>query len=89
MLNLLVPYLEQGQRTHLMGLVDAYNRRLKMAKWTAFPHVGDYQFDAASVQKYWARLHAGDAEPLPRTWRYWKPGSSFITANFKKRSRLA
>jgi hypothetical protein len=25
-LNLLVPYLEQGQRTHLMGLVDAYNR---------------------------------------------------------------
>lgn len=37
-----------------------------MAKWTAFPHLGDYPFDAASVQRDWARLHAGDAEPLPR-----------------------
>jgi AcrR family transcriptional regulator len=25
-LNLLMPYLEQGQKMHLMGLVDAYNR---------------------------------------------------------------
>jgi tetratricopeptide (TPR) repeat protein len=37
-----------------------------MAKWTAFPHPGDYPFDAASVRSEWARLHAGDAEPLPR-----------------------
>lgn len=37
-----------------------------MAKWTAFPHTGDYHFDAASVRKQWARLHAGDTEPLPR-----------------------
>ena len=37
-----------------------------MGKWTAFPHLGDYAFDAASVKKQWARLHAGDAEPLPR-----------------------
>ena len=36
-----------------------------MAKWTAFPHAGDYDFDAASVKKSWARLHAGDSEPLP------------------------
>ncbi|OOG50839.1 tetratricopeptide repeat protein [Polaromonas sp. C04] len=36
-----------------------------MAKWTAFPHAGDYDFDAASVKKNWARLHAGDSEPLP------------------------
>lgn len=36
-----------------------------VTKWTAFPHLGDYQFDAASVRKHWARLHAGDAEPLP------------------------
>jgi tetratricopeptide (TPR) repeat protein len=36
-----------------------------MAKWTAFPHLGDFQFDAGSVKKHWARLHAGDAEPLP------------------------
>jgi hypothetical protein len=37
-----------------------------MAKWTAFPHLGDYPFDTASVRAEWARLHAGDAEPLPR-----------------------
>ncbi|HCE29669.1 MAG TPA: hypothetical protein DET46_13895, partial [Comamonadaceae bacterium] len=37
-----------------------------MAKWTPFPHPGDYQFDAASLKKQWARLHAGDAEPLPK-----------------------
>ncbi len=37
-----------------------------MAKWTAFPHTGDYGFDAAGVRKHWARLHAGDAEPLPK-----------------------
>ena len=37
-----------------------------MAKWTAFPHPGEFQFDAATVRKQWARLHAGDAEPLPK-----------------------
>lgn len=37
-----------------------------MAKWTPFPHAGDYQFDAASLKKQWARLHTGDAEPLPK-----------------------
>ena len=36
-----------------------------MAKWTAFPY-DLYDFDAARVKKLWARLHAGDAEPLPR-----------------------
>lgn len=37
-----------------------------MAKWTPFPHAGDYSFDAASVKKQWARLHGGDAEPCPK-----------------------
>ena len=36
-----------------------------MAKWTAFPHAGEYRFDAVSVRDSWSRLHAGDAEPLP------------------------
>ena len=35
-------------------------------KWTAFPHLGDYSFDVASVKKNWARLHQGDCEPLPK-----------------------
>lgn len=36
-----------------------------MAKWTAFPQLGEYRHDADSVVRDWARLHAGDAEPLP------------------------
>ncbi len=37
-----------------------------MAKWTAFPYdAADYTYDAATLKKKWARLHAGDAEPLP------------------------
>lgn len=35
------------------------------AKWTAFPHAGEFDYDAAGVRRHWARLHAGDAEPLP------------------------
>ncbi|MDB5894733.1 MAG: hypothetical protein JWQ88_2264 [Rhodoferax sp.] len=36
-----------------------------MAKWTAFPHLGEYRYDAHAVARDWDRLHAGDAEPLP------------------------
>jgi tetratricopeptide (TPR) repeat protein len=37
-----------------------------MGPWTAFPQLGSYRYDAASVTREWARLHAGDAEPLPQ-----------------------
>ena len=37
-----------------------------MAKWTAFPHLGEYPFDVARLKKLWPRLHAGDMEPLPQ-----------------------
>ncbi len=37
-----------------------------MGRWTAFPHAGDYPFDAERVAREWDRLHAGDAEPLPQ-----------------------
>ena len=36
-----------------------------MAKWTPFPHAGDYAFDAPSLKANWTRLHQGDCEPLP------------------------
>ena len=51
-----------------------------MAKWTAFPHAGEFSYDAATVRKQWARLHAGDAEPLPQdedvlaAWTYFHNG---------------
>jgi tetratricopeptide (TPR) repeat protein len=37
-----------------------------VGKWVAFPHLGDYELDADTVRREWARLHAGDAEPLPQ-----------------------
>jgi tetratricopeptide (TPR) repeat protein len=37
-----------------------------MAKWTAYPHAGEFSYDTATVRKQWKRLHAGDAEPLPQ-----------------------
>jgi tetratricopeptide (TPR) repeat protein len=36
-----------------------------MASWTAFPRLGDFDYDADSLPREWARLHGGDAEPLP------------------------
>lgn len=36
-----------------------------MEPWVAFPHAGEYRFTPAIVAARWARLHAGDAEPLP------------------------
>jgi tetratricopeptide (TPR) repeat protein len=53
-----------------------------MAKWTAFPHDADaYSYDAATLKKKWARLHAGDAEPLPKddkvlaAWQHFHAGA--------------
>ncbi len=38
-----------------------------MAKWTAFRYTdADYRLTPAALKKQWARLHAGDAEPLPK-----------------------
>ena len=37
-----------------------------MARWTAFPFDGTaYRYEAATLQRLWPRLHAGDAEPWP------------------------
>lgn len=36
-----------------------------MSDWSAFPHAGEFRFDAAQVLRQWPRLHAGDAEPVP------------------------
>ena len=34
-------------------------------KWALFPHAGEYTHTTTSLKKHWARLHAGDREPLP------------------------
>jgi len=56
-----------------------------MAKWTAFPHDGaDYTYDAAALKKNWARLHAGDAEPLPKDGEVLAAWALFHAGEFQK-----
>ena len=55
-----------------------------MAKWTAFPYAGEYSFDAASVKKKWARLHAGDLEPLPKNPAVLQAWVDFHNGEFHK-----
>jgi len=55
-----------------------------MAKWTAFPHPGDYTFDAASLKKSWPRLHQGDCEPLPKDAAVLQAWLLFHNGEFQK-----
>ena len=56
-----------------------------MAKWTAFPHDGaDYTYDGAALKKNWARLHAGDAEPLPKDDKVLAGWALFHAGEFQK-----
>lgn len=56
-----------------------------MAKWTAFPHDNSaYVYDAAALKKKWARLHAGDAEPLPKDDKVLAAWALFHAGEFQK-----
>ena len=55
-----------------------------MAKWTAFPHAGEFDYDAATVRKSWNRLHAGDAEPLPDDEGVLRAWALFHNGEFQK-----
>jgi tetratricopeptide (TPR) repeat protein len=56
-----------------------------MAKWTAFPYdKADYIYDSAALKKNWARLHAGDAEPLPKDAKVAEAWALFHAGDFQK-----
>src|SRR5512144_2781526 len=56
-----------------------------MAKWTAFPYASDdYRYDAAALKKKWARLHAGDAEPVPKDDKVLAAWTLFHAGEFQK-----
>ncbi len=59
-----------------------------MAKWAAFPHLGDYTFDTTSVKKHWARLHQGDAEPLPKATKVLEAWAHFHNGEFQLAAEL-
>jgi tetratricopeptide (TPR) repeat protein len=56
-----------------------------MAKWTAFPYDNDaYTYDTAALKKRWARLHTGDAEPLPKDDKVLAAWALFHAGEFQK-----
>jgi tetratricopeptide (TPR) repeat protein len=56
-----------------------------MAKWTAFPYDdADYSLDVAALKKQWARLHLGDAEPLPKDDKVLAAWALFHAGEFQK-----
>ncbi|MBE7417332.1 MAG: hypothetical protein HS128_06160 [Ideonella sp.] len=56
-----------------------------MAKWSGFPYPSDdYVYDTAALKKKWARLHAGDAEPLPKDDKLLAAWSLFHAGEFQK-----
>jgi len=55
-----------------------------MSKWTAFPYAGTYCFDATSIKDHWARLHAGDLEPLPEDPAVLQAWVHFHNGEFQK-----
>ena len=59
-----------------------------MTKWTPFPHLGEYTYDATSVKKHWAKLHAGDAEPLPTNEKLLEAWALFHSGEFQKAAEL-
>ncbi|HET9820695.1 MAG TPA: hypothetical protein VFQ16_02600 [Burkholderiaceae bacterium] len=54
-----------------------------MAKWTAFP-AELFDLDTAAVKKQWARLHAGDTEPLPKDTKVLEAWVWFHRGEFQK-----
>ena len=55
-----------------------------MAKWTAFPQLDECPFEPAALAKQWARLHAGDAEPMPPDPAVLAAWSLFHAGEFQK-----
>ena len=56
-----------------------------MAKWTAFPYdAAEYTYDAATLKKKWARLHAGDAEPYPQDDKVLAAWALYHAGEFQK-----
>lgn len=55
-----------------------------MGKWAAFPHLGEFGFGADEVRRHWARLHAGDAEPLPADPAVLEAWTLFHRGEFQK-----
>lgn len=56
-----------------------------MAQWSAFPYAdAAYVYTPAALKKHWARLHAGDAEPLPKDDKVLAAWALFHAGEFRE-----
>ena len=59
-----------------------------MNRWLAFPYdAAGYRYGATALRARWAALHAGDAEPLPRSARLLDAWAQFHAGNFEAAAR--
>lgn len=57
--------------------------------WAKFPYPEKaYVYTAASLKKAWARLHTGDAEPLPKDAALLEAWIAFHAGDFEKAAKL-
>lgn len=59
-----------------------------MTQWVAFPHAGEFNHTESSLKKQWARLHAGDCEPLPHTPAQWQAWACFHNGDFQHATEI-
>ncbi|TXH89954.1 MAG: hypothetical protein E6Q78_05965 [Rhodoferax sp.] len=55
-----------------------------MADWVEFAHVDGFAFDTARLKRNWAKLHTGDAEPLPSNPQVLAAWALFHSGRFKE-----
>jgi tetratricopeptide (TPR) repeat protein len=56
-----------------------------MAGWIAFPYDNTaYRYDTAALKRHWARLHKGDAEPLPQNDQVLAAWALFHAGEFRR-----
>lgn len=61
----------------------------KKGGWAAFHHADKaYEYSAASIKKSWDRLHAGDAEPLPKDAKALDAWIAYHAGNFEEAVKL-
>ncbi len=59
-----------------------------MARWTVFKPRGHFQFDAKTIRRHWARLHAADCAPLPEDGDLLEAWTHFHNGHFEQACQL-
>lgn len=58
-----------------------------MPRWTVFPYAGDFKLTMTGLKRNWARLHRGDALPLPKSPEVLQAWLLFHNGDFQSAAR--